>query len=242
MLFIKVEGMKRLINITMLAFLLVTTVVACPGCGSENDSIVEISWVDFIMFNGIMYERKFVSLDSLAEEDLKYYDKTKYKLADNVNELGYQIKNGDAAYLDEGTPIYSIKEYSPEFRLVAKTGEELLLFEVDTNPNAKTGADLLDIGGNVEYIGINSSVDGITEIASITDEKLVSNLVEMVLNAPVDQDLLSSGGRKLFIVFYLSDGTFVKRSFHPDEGLLSRGILLPDEFWEIIRLFVPINI
>ena len=201
MLFIKVEGMKRLINITMLALLLVTAIVACPGCSKETDIIVEISWVDFIMFNGIMYERQFVSLDSLAEEDLKYYDKTKYKLADNINELGYKIKDGDAAYLDEGTPIYSIKEYSPDFRLVAEAGEESLLFEADTNPNAKTGADLLDIGGKVEYIGINSSVDGITEIASITDEKLVSNLVEMVLNAPIDQELLSSGGSRLFIVF-----------------------------------------
>ena len=56
------------------------------------------------------------------------------------------------------------------------------IYEADTNPHAKKGADLLDIGGKVEYIGINSPLDGKTELASIKEESLVSSLVEMVLN------------------------------------------------------------
>ncbi len=223
-----------------MALLLVVTLIAQAGCSQDRiDKVTFIDWVDLIKFNGITYVRKFVPLDSLAEDDFKYYDKTKFKLADNVKEPGYQVKDGDAAYLDEGTPVYSIKGYSPDFRLVAKVGAELYLFEADTNPDATKGADLLDIEGKVEYIGINSPIDGKTELASIKEESLVSSLVEMVLNAPVDQTVRSSGGSQLFIAFYLKDSTEVSRSFWPDSGVLSRGILLPDEFGRTIKSFIP---
>ncbi len=241
MLFYKAERMKRIINITMLTLFLVTTILAYPGCSKETDRIVEINWVDFIKFNEITYLRSNQSLP-YSEEELEYFAEIQFRVDGNINTTRYQIKDGDAAYVDEGKPIYSIEGYSPEFRLVARVDAELYLFEADTNPNAETGADLLDIGDKVEYIGINSPVDGITELASITEQELVSSLVEMALNAPVDQSFSSRGSRQLVIVFYLSDGTFVKRSFRPDDGLLSRGILLPDEFWEIMQQFIPISI
>ncbi len=231
--------MKKLITIITLALLLVATLISQPGCFKEADRIVDIQWVNFIKFNDIMYLRKVVPLDSLAEEDLKYYDKTKFKVADNVNELGYRIKNGDAAFLEEGTLIYSIKGYSPDFRLVAKAGAELYLFEADTNPYATKGADLLDIEAKVEYIRINGGMDGKTELASIKDESLVYSLVEMVLNAPVDQTVRLRGEEQVFIVFYLRDGTEVSRSFWIDTGELHRGILLPEEFGRTIKSFIP---
>lgn len=231
-------GGKKLTIIAMLALLLVATLISQPGCFKESDSF-DIDWVNLIKFNDIMYDRKFVTLDSLAEEDLKYYDRVKFKLFDNVDDLDYRPKNGDAAYLEEGTLIYSIEGYSPDFRLVAKVGAERYLFEADTNPNATKGADLLDIGGKVEYIRINGGMDGITELASIKKKSLVSSLVEMVLNAPVDQTVRSSGGSQLFIAFHLDDGTMVSRSFRPDSGVLERGILLPDEFSRTIKSFIP---
>lgn len=241
--------MKKLITIATLPLLLATTLMSQLSCSTEADRNdneepasgvhVEISWVDFIRFNDIMYVRKVVPLDSFAEEDLKYYDKTKRKLADNVDDLNYRSKNGDSAFLEEETPVYSIKGYSPDFRLIVKTETETRLYEADTNPHAKKGADLLDIGDKVEYIGINSPIDGKTELAPIREESLVSSLVELVLNAPVDQTVRSSGGSQLFIAFHLSDGTMVNRSFWSDTGELSRGIMLPDEFGRIIEPFIP---
>jgi len=239
----------KLITIVTLALLVTITIVSQLSCSTEADRNekkepasgvhVEINWVSFIKFNDIMYVRKVVPLDSFVEEDLKYYDKTKRKLADNVDDLNYRSKNGDAAFLKEGTSIYSIRGYSPDFRLIAKTEIEMRLYEADTNPHATKGADLLDIGGKVECIGINSPIDGKTELASIKEESLVSSLVEIVLNAPVDQTVRSSGGSQLFLAFHLSDGTMVNRSFRPDTGELSRGIMLPDEFGRTIESFIP---
>jgi heat shock protein HslJ len=232
--------MKKFITITVLILLLVTAILQQTGCSGGGTVKYEIDWVDFIKFNGITYLRTFQLLP-YSEEELEYFDEVQFRVDVNIDAPGYQIKDGDAAYLDKGTRIYSIKGYSPGFRLVAETGTELLLFEADTNPDAETGADLLDIGGKVEYISINSPIDGKTELASITEQDLVSSLVEMVLNVPVDQTDRTSGNQQLFIEFHLRDGTKVNRSFWSDTGILQRGILLPDDFWETIKPFVPVT-
>jgi hypothetical protein len=154
----------------------------------------------------------------------------RFKLDGNVHDPGYHAKDGDAAFLNAGTRVYLVKGYSTTFRLVASSNNSLLLFEADTNPNAKKGADLLDLAGKVQYIGVNSEQDGTTELAAIKDPKQVTNLVSMVLGAPVDQNHASKGGTRYFLVFHLKDGTAVTRAYFLDTGELARGILLPKAF------------
>jgi hypothetical protein len=213
-------------------FLIVSTsIISNIGCRINNPIVANIDWVDFVKFNDITYIRTYIPV-LIPEQDLNYYDRVRFKVADNVSSPSYRSRNGDAAFLEKGTIIYSIKDYLPEFRLTAGLGE---LYEADTNPHARKGADLLDIGGKVEYIGINSSIDGKTELASIKDKNQVSGLVEMVLNAPVDQGIKERGSLQYFIVFYLKDGTTVNRSYWLDTGELHRGILLPDEFGQAVK-------
>ena len=238
---------RRITIKNSLKYFLISIVILMVGlvvlsCQSSigSTSLTNIDWVDFIRFNGITYIRTVQHLP-YSEEELEYFDEVQFRVDINIDAPGYQIKDGDAAYLDEGTQIYSIKGYSPDFRLVAKTGTELHLFEADTNPKARTGTDLLDIEGKVEYIGINSPVDGITELASITEQDMVFRLVEMVLDSPVDQTSRIYGSQQLFIMFHLRDGTRVNRSFWSDTGKLQRGIMLPDDFWEMIKPYVPEN-
>jgi hypothetical protein len=232
--------MKKLTIIIILVMLLAATIIPQTGCGGKGEVIYNIDWVDFIKFNNITYLRTIQSLP-YSEEKLEYFGEIQFRVEGNVSTPDYQIKDGDAAYLDKGTRIYSINGYSPNFRLVAKVGTELYLFEADTNPNARTGVDLLDIRGKVEYIGINSPVDGKTELNSIIEQDLVSRLVEMILEAPVDQTIRLSGNKQVFLEFHLKDNTSVNRSFWSDTGELHRGILLPDEFRETIKPFIPVN-
>jgi hypothetical protein len=202
-----------------------------PGFRSGISKSVQIDWISFIKFNDITYTQVRNPV-LIPEQDLQYFDKIRFKIADNVSDPNYHTKNGDAAFLEQGTIIYSIKDYSPDFRLMAESGE---LYEADTNPRAKTGADLLDIGDKVEYIGINSVMDGKTELASIKDNIQVQMLVQMVLDAPVNQKINRHGSMIYSFVFYLKDGTVVNRSYWLDTGELNRGILLPDEFGEAIK-------
>jgi hypothetical protein len=110
------------------------------------------------------------------------------------------------------------------------------LYEADTNPNAEYGRDLLDIADKVEYIGINSIQDGVTEIAKIESPEKVAALVDMALEAPVT--LMSPNynpSSSYIVVFQLNDGTSVSRAFDIQAGLLKRGIQVPNEFSDIIR-------
>jgi hypothetical protein len=207
------------------------------GQSSSDSQHVQIDWVDFIRFGGITYTTPPVSSGyALSARDLgPVFAVISFKLYGNVQNLGYQSKDGDAAFLDAGTKVYTVKDYKPAFRLAAYQNGEIQLYESDTNPHAKVGADLLDIGGKVLYIGINNDQDGKTELAAIKDSKQVSALVDMVLKAPVNQNYQSQGNERYFIDFHLKDGTSVIRAYWPDSGELSRGILLPSAFGIAIK-------
>jgi hypothetical protein len=225
--------MKRTLICFFFAIVLMLSLMS-TSCNLPVDSIVNIDWVDFIKINDITYLRQNSDVPP-GHDMLTYYTEVKFKVADNVNNPNYKIKDGDAAYLETGTKIYTQAGYSPYFRLVAMREQELIIFEADTNPDAAKGSDLLDIGDKVEYIGINSSLDGKTELAAIRNSEHVTELVEMVLRAPVDQTRQQSGSEQYFLEFHLKDGTRVNRNYWLDTGELHRGILLPDEFGRIIR-------
>jgi len=196
-------------------------------------------WENFIKFNGITYLNQ-PWMFHYPEEELEYFGEIGFRLEGNVDDPNYEVKDGDASYLDKGTKIYFIKGYSSDFRLVADTSEKLLLFEADTNPNAAKGSDLLDIGGRVVTIEISSPFDGKNRVASISDPGTVSTLVDIILEAPVDQESPKPGNSRASITFYLYDGVNVRRSFRPDTGELHRGIMLPDDFWETVEPLLPI--
>lgn len=115
------------------------TLLSMIGCAS-GPTIVSIEWVDFIKFNDITYIRVHQGV-SVNEKDLSPYGEIKFKTAGNVESLKYEIKNGDAAFLEAGTLVYSLTGYAPTFRLVARQNQELFIYEVDTNPQAKKGSD-----------------------------------------------------------------------------------------------------
>ncbi|HJT58599.1 MAG TPA: hypothetical protein VJ761_18975 [Ktedonobacteraceae bacterium] len=159
------------------AFVLVacTALPSSNGQPSSNFQHVEIDWVDFIRFGGITYTTPPVGFGrALVASDLgPVFATVKFKLDGNVQDPNYQSKDGDAALLNPGTRVYTVKGYKPTFRLAAYQNNLIELYESDTNPHAKVGADLLDIGGKVLYIGINSEQDGKTELAAIKDSKQV---------------------------------------------------------------------
>ena len=225
------------IPLTLLIVLLpLSGLVSCASLAngpfsSNNQQHVVIDWVDFIRFGGITYVAASPKPGhTLAESDLgPVFATVTFKLDGHVQDPGYQSKDGDAAFLDAGTKVYTVKGYRPTFRLATFENHTLTLYEADTNPRARTGADLLDIGRKVHFIGIASEQNGVTELGAIKDPKKVNLLVTLVLEAPVDQNHLA-GKKQYFITFHLVDGTVVTRAYWLDTGVLARGILLPKAF------------
>jgi hypothetical protein len=191
-----------------------------------------IDWVDFVRIDGITY---LAAADrasrALAEGDVgPVYASVRHMLMGTVTDSGYHAQDGDAAYLPAGTPLYVVSGYAPRFRLVGRHATQIRLYEADTNPHAKTGADLLDITGKVHSIAILSDRDGVTQLGEITAADEVEALTASVLAAPVDQSRHPTDGQRYFLAFNLLDGTRVSRAYWPKTGELSRGILLPPPF------------
>lgn len=82
----------------------------------------------------------------------------------------------------------------------------------------------------MSYIGINSTQDGVSELGAIRDGDTVATLIDMILNARVDQTRQDHGGQRYFIALHLQDGTVVTRAYWPASGELFRGILLAPAF------------
>ncbi len=218
---------------------LLVALVGLASCGtqvagpsSSGNSGSQIDWVNFARFGGITYVLPYERVGrGLTSSDLgPVYATVHFKLKGTIHDPAYQAKDGDAAFLDVGTRMYTVKGYLPTFRLAAYLDGLLQLYEADTNPRARTGADLLDIAGKVRYIGITSEQDGVTELGAIRNARQVAALVALILQAPVNQQYVSQGSTRYFIALHLLDGTAVIRSYWLDSGELSRGMLLPGAF------------
>ena len=198
-------------------------------------------WAHSVQFGGITYLAKgswFGSMIANGERALTADDlgPELYRVAfRRVGYAGsYRYQDGDATYLNPGTPVYAVKGYVPEFRLATLEEGRVTLFEADTNPLATTGEDLLDIRGKVTAIDILSEEDAKTVLGTIDGERPVERFAELVLESPVDQEWWDHDGPRYFLGFRLADGTSVVRSFWLESGELSRGIMTDS----IVTLFV----
>lgn len=197
----------------------------------------QIDYVDFVQLGGITYVAAgppTASGRQLQDADLgAEYGQVKVKL-EGSQDPNHQIQAGDSAFLAPGSPVYRVNGYWPAFRLAARHDGRLVLYEADTNPSARVGADLLDLSGKVGFVGINSETDGTTVLGAIKDPAVVQTLVDLVEQGPVDQSA-QPAGKSYVIDFHMVDGTEVARAYWPEAGLLERGIHVPDAFRSIVE-------
>ena len=197
---------------------------------------------NFVKLNGITdtADRRVVGR-TLGDSDLgPVYARVRCSLRDKMDPTGGEPQDGDAAYLEAGSPLYLVRGYRPTFRLAARRDGRLILFEADTNPRARVGRDLLDLEGKVRRISINSRADGRSELGAITDPKQVAAMVRMLHGGPVDQRMQPTSEQHVRLVaFHLRDGTATVRTYDPAERRVERGILVPADSGSWWRLLAP---
>lgn len=217
--------------------LLAAGLLALGACDGQR---VTIDWVDFLQWNGITYLAIPPGSTGLTSPVLgPQVATTKRKLAENETNPAYRPKDGDAAFLEVGTQVFAVEGYRSTFRVAVQTSGKAVVYEADTNPAAKSGADLMDLEGRVVYIGVQGT-DARSELAAIHDAAVVSHLVEIILQAPVDQAIQPPQDEtQYFVAFHFRDGTQSLRAFWPSMGLLQRGILAGPEFARSIVSSLP---
>src|SRR5215218_5021682 len=213
------------------------TVSGGPGCRRlvRQDAA---DYVNFVKLHGITYTADGPVVGrTLGDGDLgPVHARVRCSLREKMDPTGGELQDGDAAYLEAGSPLYRVRGYRPTFRLAARQDGRLVLFEADTNPRARLGRDLLDLEGKVRRIGINSPADGTTELGAITDPTQVAGMVRMLLAGPVDQGIQPTGEQPAWLVaFHLRDGTATVRAYDPAERRVERGILVPRRFGELVE-------
>lgn len=82
---------------------------ACQWPLSSATCNAQIDWVDFIQVGAIRYVAGTGSAQELQPSDLgPVVAHVKFKVSGNVCDPNYRPKDGDAAFLDPGTAVYSI--------------------------------------------------------------------------------------------------------------------------------------
>ena len=199
-------------------------------------------WLHSIQFGGITYLAKGSLGEPIITEGeraltIEDLGSEIYRVAFRIEGYSGSHQDGDATYLNPGTPIYAVKGYSPEFRLAALEDGTPRLFEADTHPEAESGEALLDIRGKVTSIDVLSTTNSIKVLGTkvengedvvlgkIEEERAVKRFVELVLESPIDQGRRDHEGPSYFLYFRLADGTSVVRAFWLESGELSRGVM-----------------
>ena len=114
--------------VVVAAALLLTA--ACQLPGSSPTCNAQIDWVNFIQVGSTQYVAGLTQAPTvLQESDLgPVYAHVKFKVSGNVCDTNYRLKDGDAAFLDAGTPIYQVNGQPPGEQLAARFSGQIVVY------------------------------------------------------------------------------------------------------------------
>jgi hypothetical protein len=106
---------------------------ACRLAGSPSTCNAQIDWVNFIQVGSTQYVAGPQSPTVLQVSDLgPIVTHVNFKVSGNICDPSYRSKDGDAAFLDPGTPIYQVKGQAPSVQLAAKFDNQYLAYRAMT--------------------------------------------------------------------------------------------------------------
>jgi hypothetical protein len=113
--------------VVALAFVVLTAACRLPGAASSCNA--QIDWVNFIQVGSTQYVAGPQSPTILKDSDLgPVYAHVKFKVSGNTCDPSYRLKDGDAAFLDVGTPIYQVNGHSSTDQLAAPFNGSLVVY------------------------------------------------------------------------------------------------------------------
>lgn len=102
---------------------------ACQLPGSHPNCNAMIDWVNFIEVGSTQYVAGLESPVPLQENNLgPVFAQVKFKVSGNICDPNYRIKDGDAAFLDPGTPIYQVNGYPASEQLAARFNGSIVVY------------------------------------------------------------------------------------------------------------------
>ncbi len=203
-------------------FMIITlSVSGCNSLSADCPPNTIIEWGDMLEINDIKYQHDFLEEpDDFVVETGKKVGEVSYEMADDAC-TNHKMKNGDAAYLGEGTPIYEVKGYPTSLMIFA--GDRIFL--VDENKKAKTVGEKYAIVGKVKNVVFLSTMDGalIHTFSKESKETFIKEWLSLELFDPMDlaNENLSDRER-VFIGIELENGVIFQETYWTEKNVFSR--------------------
>ena len=89
-----------------------------------------IDWVNFVQIGSTQYVAGPESPSVLKESELgPIYAHVKFKVSGSVCDPGYRLKDGDAAFLEPGTPLYQVNGHAASEQLAARFNGSIVVYK-----------------------------------------------------------------------------------------------------------------
>ena len=223
------NGLARLVGVAFLALLPMTAAGTTSSASGGSAHPVPDEPVDFVRFNGAVY----LSLAHLAGPDPArpspsieaerlgpVVGRVVTDRVDRNAEVAYPNEpcswgspDGTAPRLAVGDELYAVRDYTTMFRLAARRGGEVVLYQVWCSDWAKVGADLFDIRTRVERISVTGDLSESSGWATIGDRAAVDGLVDMLLAGRIlSEEPAPTSPPSHQLILHLDDGTAFRAS------------------------------
>lgn len=143
-------------------------------------------------------------------------------------------RDGDAAFLKVGTPLFAVFDEPTTFRIAAQTPTGTWLYEVDHSPSARTGGDLLPLIGKVKRIDVFDYETGRRVVGRIVDPAAIAKVVGGIAAAPLT-GTAPTVDRPLFVRFVTDDGLATRKWAWREDTSSLETIRLPEDANAILR-------
>ena len=199
---------------------------ACPPLDGAGNAAID--WVDFVRVRGRMYQRiGEAPVPAAATGRVEAH--VLCRIGGVVGNPDFQARDGDAAFLPAGAELRRFGTADPRLRLAAEVDGRWQVYEVTDVEDARTGADLLDLGTGVRSIDLLDGETATQVLATLGDPVAVRRVVDALLAAKVQaspSDLLDAPS---FLRFHLTDGTTIQRPWFRAAGVVATRVQAPPE-------------
>jgi|GEM_PF-7036921 len=215
----------------LIALVSLTTMFSA-ACSSNPTDIV---WADEIRIHGMTYVSAGNTFIAGTDTGPQYATVT-HRLEGNVHDPNYQLRDGDAAYIDGGTPIYSVKGYQPSYRIAAISYQKMHYYDVATSSSPARGQDIFEMtSANISTIQVVSSSQSSLIVKEITATDQITLLVsDLLASSQTTANFVGEESPPYFVRFIRQDKVQVVRGYWPDRKIVSPNILVPSEFVQLL--------
>lgn len=159
-------------------FICLLFLVSCNSI-SQPFSHTIIDWVDFVKINGKEYDALYSVIIADPKNIGEKIGEVKFKVSDNVSNPSYRTKDGDAAFWNKGTEIFSVIDREDLIAIQDKSSVNGYRIYYSRSEDSNFNFHYEDI--NLETINKIELYDGNTIlINTLEDEKDINDLLSIL--------------------------------------------------------------